>query len=46
MARKPRSPVTDVAGVQLQGSGNVLYTVDTAAEVTDLICEGGIEGLV
>lgn len=46
MARKPRSPVTDVAGVQLQGSGNVLYTVDTDAEVADLICEGEIEGLV
>jgi hypothetical protein len=44
--RKPRSPVTDVAGVQLQGSGNVLYTVDTDAEVADLICEGEIEGLV
>ena len=44
--RKPRSPVTDVAGVQLQGSGNVLYTVDTDAEVADLLCEGEIEGLV
>ena len=46
MGRKPRSPVTDVAGVQLQGSGNVLYTVDTDAEVADLLCEGEIEGLV
>ena len=46
MARKPRAAVTDVAGVQLQGSGNVLYTVDTDAEVADLICEGEIEGLV
>ena len=44
--KKARQAVTDIVGVQLQGSGNVLYTTDTDAEVVDLISEGEIEGLV